>query len=480
MGASRDAYANGTMRGGLLRVYSTSLGAINRALDVTLVVLGGMLAYQLRFGVAGVGLSTDYGLLSLVAALLVAMLFPAFGMYHSWRARGLRAPVLQALAGWMAVFALTLLLMVVFKENQRFSRIWMALWFAATGTGLVVVRLLVFGILRTLRARGHNRRRAVIVGGGAQAAELVARCRRAGWAGFEVAAAFHSRESAGEHAAGTLEGVPLRPLSELDRFVCEGGVDEVWISLPLQESAALEPVLAQLRQSTANIRYAPDLLGLFLLNRGVTEILDTPMLDLSASPMLGVDHALKRAEDVVLALLILLLISPVMLLVAIGIKLGSRGPVFYRQERVTWSGRKFAMLKFRSMPVDVEQRTGAVWAKRGDGRATKLGAFLRRTSLDELPQFINVLKGDMSIVGPRPERPMFVEQFKERIPGYMQKHMVKAGITGWAQINGWRGDSDLNQRIKHDLYYIEHWSLLFDLRIIALTPVRVFTDRNAY
>jgi putative colanic acid biosynthesis UDP-glucose lipid carrier transferase len=204
------------------------------------------------------------------------------------------------------------------------------------------------------------------------------------------------------------------------------------------------------------------------------------MLDLSASPMQGIDHALKRAEDVLLSLLILLLISPVMLLVAIGIKLGSRGPVFYRQERVTWSGRKFAMLKFRSMPVDVEQRTGAVWAKRGDGRATKLGAFLRRTSLDELPQFINVLKGDMSIVGPRPERPMFVEQFKERIPGYMQKHMVKAGITGWAQINGWRGDSDLNQRIKHDLYYIEHWSLLFDLRIIALTPVRVFTDRNAY
>ena len=484
MGASRDAYAYGTMRGGLLRVYSTSLGAINRALDVTLVVLGGMLAYQLRFGVAGVGLSTDYGLLLLVVALLVAMLFPAFGMYRSWRARGLRAPVMQALAGWTAVFALTLLLMVVFKENQRFSRIWMALWFVATGTGLVVVRLLVFSILRTLRARGHNRRRAVIVGGGAQAAKLVARCRRAGWAGFEVAAAFHSRESAGEHAAGTLEGVPLRPLSELGRFVREGGVDEVWISLPLQESAVLELVLAQLRQSTANIRYAPDLLGLFLLNRGVTEILDTPMLDLSASPMLGVDHALKRAEDVLLSLLILLLISPVMLLIAIGIKLDSPGPVLYRQHRHGWDGRQIEVWKFRSMHVHREPDGEVIQARRDDPRLTRFGALLRRTSFDELPQFFNVLQGRMSIVGPRPHAIEHNQTYVQLIEHYALRHKVKPGITGWAQVNGWRGETDtvekMRRRVEHDLYYIEHWSLLFDLRIIALTPVRVFADRNAY
>ena len=480
MGASLDAYAYGTMRGGLLRVYSTSLGAFNRALDVALVVLGGMLAYQLRFGVAAIGLSTDYDLVALVAALLTAMLFPAFGVYGSWRARGLRAPAMQALAGWLAVFALTLLLMVAFKENERFSRIWMMLWFASTGAGLIVARLLVFGVLRGLRARGYNRRRAVIVGCGAQAAQLAARCRSAGWAGFEVAAAFHPRENAREGEDCALEGVPLRPLSELDRFVREGGVDEVWISLPLQDSAGLESVLAQLRQSTANIRYAPDLLGLFLLNRGVTEILDTPMLDLSASPMLGIDALLKRIEDVLLSAIILLLASPIMLVLAIGVKLGSRGPVFYRQERVTWSGKSFRMLKFRSMPVDAESNTGATWASKDDGRATRFGALLRRTSLDELPQFINVLIGDMSIVGPRPERPMFVDQFKHQIPGYMQKHLVKAGITGWAQINGWRGNTDLRRRIEHDLYYIEHWSLLFDLRIIALTMVRGFTDRNAY
>ena len=472
------------MRGGLLRVYSTSLGAFNRALDTALVVLGGMLAYRLRFGAAGIELATDYGLVTLVAALLVAMLFPAFGVYRSWRARGLRAPVAQALAGWLAVFALTLLLMVAFKENERFSRIWMMLWFASTGAGLIVARLLVFGVLRGLRARGYNRRRAVIVGCGAQAAELAARCRSAGWAGFEVAAVFRPRESAGENEACALEGVLLHPLSELDRFVREGGVDEVWISLPLQDSAVLESVLAQLRQSTANIRYAPDLLGLFLLNQGVTEILDTPMLDLSASPMQGIDHALKRAEDVLLSLLILLLVSPLLLLIAIGIKLDSPGPVLYRQRRHGWDGRQIEVWKFRSMHVHREPDGEVIQAQRDDPRLTRFGALLRRTSLDELPQFFNVLQGRMSIVGPRPHAVEHNQTYVQLIEHYALRHKVKPGITGWAQVNGWRGETDtiekMRHRVEHDLYYIEHWSLLFDLRIIALTPVRVFTDRNAY
>ena len=472
------------MMGGLLRAYSTGLGAFNRTLDTALVVLGGMLAYRLRFGAAGIGLAADYGLVTLVAALLVAMLFPAFGVYRSWRARGVRAPVAQALAGWLAVFALTLLLMVVFKENERFSRIWMMLWFASTSAGLIVVRLLVFGVLRGLRARGYNRRRAVIVGSGAQAAELAARCRRAGWAGFEVVAAFHPREHAGADETRALDGVPLRPLSELGRFVREGGVDEVWISLPLQDSAVLDSVLAQLRQSTANIRYAPDLLGLFLLNRGVTEILDTPMLDLSASPMLGIDHAFKRTEDVVLALLILLFAGPVMLLVALGVKFSSPGPVLYRQRRHGWDGRLIEVWKFRSMHVHREPDGEVIQAQRDDPRLTRFGAFLRRSSLDELPQFFNVLQGRMSIVGPRPHAVEHNQAYGQLIEHYALRHKVKPGITGWAQVNGWRGETDtvekMRRRVEHDLYYIEHWSLLFDLRIIALTVVYGFINRNAY
>jgi Sugar transferases involved in lipopolysaccharide synthesis len=169
-----------------------------------------------------------------------------------------------------------------------------------------------------------------------------------------------------------------------------------------------------------------------------------------------------------------------MLAIALAVKLSSPGPVFYRQERISWNNRPFQMLKFRSMPVDAEQATGAVWARAGEHRATRVGAFLRRTSLDELPQFINVLRGEMSIVGPRPERPVFVHQFKHAIPDYMKKHMVKAGITGWAQVNGWRGSTDLAKRIECDIHYIQNWSLWFDLKIIVLTLFKGFVHKNAY
>jgi putative colanic acid biosynthesis UDP-glucose lipid carrier transferase len=179
------------------------------------------------------------------------------------------------------------------------------------------------------------------------------------------------------------------------------------------------------------------------------------------------------------SLIVLLLAAPLMLAIAIGVKLSSPGPVLFRQERVTWNGERFTIFKFRSMPVDAEAATGPVWASRDEARATRFGAFLRRTSLDELPQFINALRGDMSVVGPRPERPEFVARFKEQIPGYMQKHLVKAGITGWAQVNDFRGDTDLHERVQCDLYYIENWSLWFDLRIIGLTIMHLLRTRNA-
>jgi putative colanic acid biosynthesis UDP-glucose lipid carrier transferase len=194
----------------------------------------------------------------------------------------------------------------------------------------------------------------------------------------------------------------------------------------------------------------------------------------------GANRYIKAAEDRILTLIILSLIAPFMLLIGIGVKLSSPGPVFYRQERLGWNGEVFTMYKFRTMPVDVERETGAIWSRSGEKRATKFGAFLRKTSLDELPQFFNVLKGDMSIVGPRPERAVFVDKFKDEIPDYMKKHLVKAGVTGWAQVNGWRGDSDLKKRIECDMFYIENWSFWFDLKIILLTLVKGFVHKNAH
>jgi exopolysaccharide biosynthesis polyprenyl glycosylphosphotransferase len=201
---------------------------------------------------------------------------------------------------------------------------------------------------------------------------------------------------------------------------------------------------------------------------------------LRESPHYGLNVVIKRFMDIVLSLLALILLSPVLLVIAILVKVTSPGPVLYRQQRCGLNGKLFPMLKFRSMRVDAEKQSGAVWTQKNDPRRTALGTFLRETSLDELPQFLNVLLGDMSLVGPRPERPEFIRQFSQTIPSYMARHAVKAGITGWAQVNGWRGNTSLRKRIQYDLYYITHWNPWLDLRIMWMTVFHGLVHRNAY
>ncbi len=257
-------------------------------------------------------------------------------------------------------------------------------------------------------------------------------------------------------------------------------IDQVWMALPLRAEMRSKQLLEQLRNTTAQVCFVPDIYGFQLLNHSMTEVAGLPVINLTESPMAGANQMTKAIEDYLLASLIVVAISPLLLALAIGVKLSSPGPVLYRQRRVTWNGAEFAILKFRSMPVDAEAATGPTWAKPEEDRATPFGRFLRRWSLDELPQFFNVLKGEMSIVGPRPERPEFIERFRDQIPGYMQKHLVKAGITGWAQVNDLRGNTDLGKRIEYDLFYIENWSVWFDLRIILMTIGQVVKSRNAY
>ena len=282
-------------------------------------------------------------------------------------------------------------------------------------------------------------------------------------------------------AGATVEGIPVRgTVDAVAEGVAAGTVDQVWIALPLRADARIRSLLLQLRRHSVEVRLVPDIFNFALLNHSMTEVAGLPVINLAESPLSGVNRAIKGAEDFVLSALLLAAAAPAMLLISVGIKLSSPGPVFYAQERVTWNGRRFMMKKFRTMAVDAEAGSGPVWADRGQKRATPFGAFLRRSSLDELPQLINVLRGEMSLVGPRPERPEFVDKFKDEIPGYMQKHMMKAGITGWAQVNDLRGNTDLAERIRFDLYYIENWSLMFDLRILALTVVHLIRTRNAY
>jgi putative colanic acid biosynthesis UDP-glucose lipid carrier transferase len=216
------------------------------------------------------------------------------------------------------------------------------------------------------------------------------------------------------------------------------------------------------------------------MHHSLTEMAGIPVVNISYSAIDGANQLLKMVEDYLLSSVLLILASPLMLLIALGIKTTSPGPVLYRQRRVGWNGKEFTMFKFRTMPVDIEQHSGPVWAKSGEKRATPFGAFLRSTSLDELPQLFNVLLGEMSLIGPRPERPVFVEKYKDEIPHYMKKHLVKAGVTGWAQVHGWRGNTCLHTRIEHDLYYIENWSLWLDIKIIVMTVFRGLIHKNAY
>ncbi|GAB4295931.1 MAG: undecaprenyl-phosphate glucose phosphotransferase [Thiohalomonadaceae bacterium] len=400
------------------------------------------------------------------------------GVYQSWRAKSGIEQGRTLILAWMAVHIFLIVAAFLTKSGQTFSREWLIVWFICGIVYYLAIRAAAYAVLRAIRKRGWNRKRLLVLGAGPMAGDLMRRLHQARWAGFTVEGFLddnpdlHGKEFCGAAVKG--------PIANLERILSELVIDEVWIVLPLRAEERVRDILHELRHTTVAVRYFIDIEGLRLINHSVTDMLGIPVINLTESPLNGINRIIKAIEDRVLATIILLLCIPVFLGVAIGVKLSSSGPVFYRQERVGWNGRKFMMLKFRSMPVDVE-KNGVQWGGAGSSKQpTRFGAFLRRTSLDELPQFINVLKGDMSIVGPRPERPMFVDKFKDEIPNYMKKHLVKAGITGWAQVNGWRGDTDIAMRVEYDLYYIENWSLWFDLKIIVLTIFKGFVNKNAY
>ena len=338
---------------------------------------------------------------------------------------------------------------------------WLLSW--AIGSLLVLCssRLVSYILLRQYRAKGVNLRHIAIIGSGSTAEELVTRIESSKWSGYRIQT--HLTELNPQQ----LTALALQPLNE------------IWLALPMGDGSQMRMVMEHLKLSTATIRFVPDWFSFRLINHGVSEVLGMQMIDLYGTPMAGVNLFIKTVEDYVLATLILILISPLILILAICVKVSSPGPILYRQERIGWNGEVFEILKFRSMPTNLEEEQ-VQWGGSANKSVTGFSKWMRATSLDELPQFFNVLQGQMSIVGPRPERPIFVEQFKQEIPDYMKKHLVKAGITGWAQIHGWRGDTDLHARIEHDLYYIENWSLWLDFKIIFLTIFRGFVNKNAY
>ncbi len=463
----------------MLKTPDRTLSAITRLLDVATLAGAGAVAYLVRFRLfEGYAELSDYIACGLGGILLASVCLPLAGAYTGLRGEEPYTLVRRALLGWVAAFVVLLLILAAAQSVIVYSRAWLAGWAILGAGGLIAVRALIRGLARWAHRRGLTTQRVLLFGAGDLGARVVDALAHRPGTGFEPVCVFDDDV---DKEGATIGHLRVRTDTQnLVKAVSELDIDELWLALPLRAEQRVHEILHELRHEFVNVRLMPDIFGLRLLNHSMTEIAGIGTINLSETPLSGGNRLVKEIEDRVVAAIILVLISPLLLAIAAGVKLSSPGPVLYRQERLGWNGRPFKMLKFRSMRTDAEDSTGATWAQRQDPRTTRLGRFLRRTSLDELPQFINVLRGDMSIVGPRPERPEFVEHFKDEIPRYMEKHLVKAGITGWAQIHGLRGNTDLNKRIEYDLYYIENWSLLFDLEIIVRTVFRAPVDPNAY
>ena len=459
----------------LLKTHASLLERLLQSADPLWVAIAGILAHVTYFGDAA--LPDNYVTALLLGTTLCLGIMPLTGLYRSRRGISLAFEISALFNAWLVLTGFGLLFIFATKTGAEYSRLWSGLWVVFGVLGHLAMRIVLRLSLRALRRRGYNLRHVAIVGAGPFGYQVSSKLLASTWTGFAIRGIYDDDSSA--DASDPLNP-SRRSLLQLTLDLQAGIIDQVWIALPLKAEERIRDLLTQLRDFPVQICFVPDIYSFNLLHHSFSEIAGLPVINLTDTPLQGWKQLTKVIEDYLLSTVILLLASPLMLLIAIVIKLTSPGPVFYRQERVTWAGARFRMLKFRSMPVDSEGVTGPIWAQPNEDRATPFGRFLRRTSLDELPQFINVLAGDMSIVGPRPERPQFVDEFRKQIPGYMQKHLVKAGISGWAQVNDLRGRTDLAMRIQYDLYYIENWSLLFDLRIMALTVVKIFTSRHAY
>ncbi|HET6568132.1 MAG TPA: undecaprenyl-phosphate glucose phosphotransferase [Rhodothermales bacterium] len=447
--------------------------------DLALVALGWALAYYIRFDLLTPPEwvpPVRYLQLLPWVLFLSASVFYASGLYAASRAQ--RLPLLVFAVARAVAFGLLLVTAsLAFYRTFSFSRLHMILFGVITPVFMIVLRVALYATLRRARQRGRNVRRVLIVGAGKAGRRLARSFREYPWIDFEVVGFLDDHKPLSAEILGRTEEVTML----IDQFETQGRpVDYVYVALPLRAADKIERIVDELSVRLAHVYLVPDLFQFDILNSRITDVNGLPVIHIIDEAPLETRRLVKRLLDVAFASAFLVATSPLMLLIAAGIKLSSRGPVFYRQERMSLNGHRFQMLKFRSMPVDAEETTGPVWATPAQDRATPLGSFLRRTSLDELPQFVNVLQGDMSVVGPRPERPVFVEEFRSRVPRYMLRHKVRAGITGWAQVNGWRGNTSIDKRIECDLYYIQNWSLGLDFKIMWLTLWKGFVHEHAY
>ncbi len=452
-------------------------------LDVVIVAVAFWGAYSIRFGSP---VSFPYPELpepreTLVVGAIACVLWPlslrASGLYRPQRQKSVLDEIFAVFRATL-VAGLLLVAVTYFARDNRYSRAALLIFTGLAFVGVSAVRFLFKWALIVARSRGYNLRYVLVLGAGRLARQVVEAVELHKELGFRVVGCLSltGKRVGSKVASAEVIGT----LRDLKMVLHSRGVDQVLVALPSRAHKSLPRVMEVLSDTTVDVKLVPDVYQYATLFGGLEEFGGLPIVNLQSIGVLGLNAVMKRLFDITLSALFLLLLSPLLLLLALAVKLTSPGPMLFQQERVGLDGKAFAMLKFRTMAADAEARTGPVFAAAGDARTTPIGSLLRRTSLDELPQLWNVLVGDMSLVGPRPERAVFIDQFRRRIPRYQLRHMVKAGMTGWAQIHGLRGRTSIEKRVEYDLYYIEHWSLLLDLKILARTMAFGFLSRNAY
>jgi exopolysaccharide biosynthesis polyprenyl glycosylphosphotransferase len=414
---------------------------------------------------------------------IITIVFPlAFAVQGLYRIRPTRGKteewVSVAIGSVVATIILSGVLLWVRpgKPDVLYSRATLLLFMFCAILFVSAGRTIVRVTVESRHRRGRDLDRVLIAGNGDLARAVLDRVNaHRDQLGFRVVGYLRNGDDA------ELPNLPcLGTIADAEAVVREHAIDHVFVALPHASSKAMMDLLDRLLRNLASIHVVPDLLQFMVLRSRVEDLDGLPTINLSETPLEGWSRFVKRAFDLFVAAAALVLFSPVMFVVAIAIWIEDGLPVLYRQIRMGLDGKPFAMVKFRSMRVGAESATGAVWAAKDDPRRTKVGRFIRAWSLDELPQLWNVLVGDMSVIGPRPERPEFVEQFRAEFPHYMLRHKVRAGMTGWAQVHGWRGNTSMHMRIEHDLYYIENWSLLLDVKILFMTIVHGLRHENAY
>lgn len=429
--------------------------------------------------------SSDFGnnylLILLVSLFSYLYCSETLNLYRSWRAGKFRTMVLLSWCCFALSFATVLVFAFAFKISAELSRVTLLLWFIVAFFLLFSTRAIINAYKKNRRKLGASTRKVAIVGATEAGSHLFSQIKQHDELGYKFYGFFEDRapdrtfQNLHYHVAGKIDAA-----IELAK---KGEIEVLFIALPLKAEKRIADILLKLGNSTVDVHIIPDFLLSNLIHARIEHVGDVDTLSVFESPYLGAREFIKRTEDIAVSFIILTLISPILLAISIGIKLTSKGPVLFKQYRYGLGGEKIRVWKFRSMTV-MENSHVVTQAKKNDARVTKFGAFLRKTSLDELPQFFNVLTGQMSIVGPRPHAVAHNEEYRQKVDFYMLRHKVKPGITGWAQINGWRGETDtldkMTKRVEFDLHYIKHWSVWFDLKIIFLTIFKGFVNKNAY